>query len=71
MAVASHIWRGLQGILLLVLEGIRWTVGNGHWTLFWLNRWMGDRPLAEVCNIVPLDWLIAQHVSNLWSRDGG
>lgn len=51
----SHIWRGIIGILGgICLRGLRWNVGNGLETRFWLDRWLFSRILLVEVSIQPV-----------------
>lgn len=44
---ASNIWQGIAKAAHIVNLGVRKVVGNGHETLFWLEKWLLDTPIVE------------------------
>ncbi|XVF12417.1 hypothetical protein REPUB_Repub08aG0116500 [Reevesia pubescens] len=57
----------------LVKKGCAKLIGNGHSTSFWFDTWIGDKPIAEVCNFeVPLhsrDDKVGDYFNNSGSWD--
>ncbi|XP_019163484.1 PREDICTED: uncharacterized protein LOC109159828 [Ipomoea nil] len=43
----SNTWKGILGATSTMLKGLRKYVKNGKSTLFWLDSWLGHRPLAD------------------------
>ena len=44
----SRLWRGIVSCRDAFIANIKFTVGSGEKVLFWLDNWVGDKPLAEV-----------------------
>lgn len=45
----SGIWKGIISVKEVTLDEVRYRVGSGERILFWLDRWLGDRPLVFNC----------------------
>ena len=43
---ASSVWNGILKALPLLTNGMRRLIGDGNDFLFWLNRWVDERPLS-------------------------
>lgn len=43
----SGLWRGILSVMDVFDLNIRFRVGSGEKILFWLNTWVGDKPLAN------------------------
>lgn len=43
----SGVWRGILSVMDAFDLNIRFRVGSGEKILFWLNTWVGDKPLAN------------------------
>lgn len=43
---ALAIWRGILSVKESFMVHIRYPVGSGQNVPFWLDKWIGDRPLA-------------------------
>jgi hypothetical protein len=41
----SQFWRSLQNIKHEIRAGVTYSIGDGAGTLFWLDSWLGERPL--------------------------
>ena len=46
------LWRGINSIKVLFAAHIRYKIGFGEDVLFWLDDWVGDRPLAAEFTIL-------------------
>lgn len=46
---ASNAWLGIVAPKDVLLKGLRMRVRNGRKTYFWLDTWIGDQALIEVC----------------------
>ena len=43
----SQFWRSIQAIKHEIRRGIIWSIGDGTDILFWLDPWLGSRPLRS------------------------
>ncbi|XP_021736438.1 uncharacterized protein LOC110702987 [Chenopodium quinoa] len=43
----SYSWRSLWGSKSLLLDGLRWRVGNGYNVRVWLDNWLPDNVIPE------------------------
>jgi hypothetical protein len=48
----SPAWKDLIKIRHIYLKGRRFKVGNGKLISFWLNTWMGEKPLSMMYPII-------------------
>lgn len=46
----SKIWRHILSQREIIRKGIRWKIGNGHSTNFWLDNWVLKIDLASFLN---------------------
>ncbi|XP_038687586.1 uncharacterized protein LOC119986972 [Tripterygium wilfordii] len=46
---SSNLWRGIVKAGNILHKGVKALVRNGRRTRFWLDHWMGDSPLIDVC----------------------
>ena len=51
----SCIWKKILKSRSLLSQGIRWKIGDGVSTLFWLDNWVMNRNLASFLQIFSLD----------------
>jgi hypothetical protein len=42
----SQFWRALEDIKHEIRAGLSLSIGDGRGTMFWLDPWLGDRPLS-------------------------
>jgi hypothetical protein len=66
----SPAWKDLMKIRHIYLKGRSFKVANGKLISFWLDTWMGEKPL---CMIYPVLYELAIHkdasVFDIYSRD--
>lgn len=43
----SDVWRGILTVKEAFAKSIRYHVGSGEKIFFWLDTWIGDRPLVD------------------------
>lgn len=48
----SGLWRGINSVKTLFAAHIRYKIGSSERVLFWLDDWVGDRPLAKEFTIL-------------------
>lgn len=48
----SPIWYDLLKIKNIYLQGRGLSIGNGNLTRFWLDKWLYDKPLNEICPVL-------------------
>ncbi|XP_038722035.1 uncharacterized protein LOC120014187 [Tripterygium wilfordii] len=46
---SSNLWRGLVSANPILNQGMKKLVRNGKQTLFWLDIWLGESPLIDLC----------------------
>lgn len=67
----SNAWKGIEAANHIVKTGLSRIVRNGNTTRFWMDTWIGDKPLFEVMqNPVSLPELYAA-VSEYWVEGRG
>ncbi|VFQ86926.1 unnamed protein product [Cuscuta campestris] len=45
---ASNAWRGIMTVMPMIEAGIHCRVHNGQMTRFWLDTWIGEKPLCDL-----------------------
>lgn len=45
---ASHLWKGICAVWPQMLRKVSWFVGDGQKVWFWIEIWVGDKPLLEL-----------------------
>jgi hypothetical protein len=67
----SPLWKDLMKVRYIYLRGMRYIIGNGKSVSFWLDVWLGEKPLClsypcqyDLCSKQKCS-ILTPHVSNL------
>ncbi|XP_021717958.1 uncharacterized protein LOC110685744 [Chenopodium quinoa] len=67
----SNVWCGITANAKLLGEGTQIAVGNGHNTVFWDHKWVGDTPLSNMATQPILQELEGATVAEMWEENSG
>lgn len=55
-SLGSCIWREMKSIAPVILQGLKWRIGNGRSVNQWNDRWLADQPLSSL--FLTMEWIL-------------
>lgn len=67
----SQVWKGIVWGYELLQRGLKWKLGNGHRTCFWLDSWIDECPLSAHSRRALTEEEKGSCVADYWKRSVG